>query len=46
MAARRLERRDGIRYTIWFAASRGSTKAGGEDFGYFAPWKSGFESRL
>jgi hypothetical protein len=46
MAARRLERRDGIRYTIWFAASRGSTNAGGEDFGYFAPWKSGFESRL
>ena len=24
---------------IWFAASRGSTDAGGEDFGYFAPWK-------
>jgi hypothetical protein len=46
MAARRLERRDGIRFSIWFAASRGSTNAGGEDFGYFAPWRSGFESRL
>jgi hypothetical protein len=34
---------------IWFAASRGSTDAGGEDFGYFAPGKAGsnpaFEAR-
>jgi hypothetical protein len=46
MAAQSSERRDGIHFSIWFAASRGSTNAGGEDFGYFAPWKSGFESRL
>jgi hypothetical protein len=26
---------------IWFAASRGSTDAGGEDFGYFALGKAG-----
>jgi hypothetical protein len=26
-------------FAIWFAASRGSTNAGGEDFGYFAPWE-------
>jgi hypothetical protein len=32
-----LERRDRICLSIWFAASRGSTNAGGEDFGYFAP---------
>ena|SRR5215472_5077438 len=24
---------------FWLAASRGSTNAGGEDFGYFAPWE-------
>ena len=39
MAARRSERCDRIRLSIWFAASRGSTNAGGEDFGYFAPWE-------
>jgi hypothetical protein len=26
-------------FVIWFAASRGSANAGGEDFGYFAPGK-------
>jgi hypothetical protein len=37
LAARRRERRDGICFAIWFAALRGQTNAGGEDFGYFAP---------
>jgi hypothetical protein len=31
MAAQSSERRDGIHFSIWFAASRGSTNAGGED---------------
>lgn len=40
MAAQSSERRDGIHFSIWFAASRGSTNAGGEDFGYFAPMET------
>jgi hypothetical protein len=33
------QRRNRICFIVWFAASYGSTDAGGEDVGYFAPWK-------